>query len=63
MLASSLHTHPKITFVLGGAYGYDAQMLSPVISRRMSLSEMTLPHQLAFLVLIEQLYRVRSIWR
>ena len=49
-----------VAFVIGGAYG-----LSPAIRKRartrLSLAPWTLPHELARLVLAEQLYRAGSI--
>jgi len=51
-----------LVFLIGGAYG-----LPPEISRaaqvRMSLSDMILPHRLARLFLIEQVYRAFTILR
>ncbi|MCG6955398.1 MAG: 23S rRNA (pseudouridine(1915)-N(3))-methyltransferase RlmH [Gemmatimonadetes bacterium] len=53
---------PGVAFVLGGAFGLDPAVLSRA-SRRFSLSPMTLPHELARLVLAEQLYRAGTILR
>jgi len=50
-----------ICFVIGGAYGVDDQLLAEA-DFVWSLGKLTLPHQLARLVLIEQLYRAVSIW-
>ncbi|HEY1687737.1 MAG TPA: 23S rRNA (pseudouridine(1915)-N(3))-methyltransferase RlmH [Solirubrobacteraceae bacterium] len=47
-----------LAFVLGGAFG--APQL-PRVDRRLSLGPMTLPHQLAWVVLLEQLYRAHKI--
>jgi len=51
-----------LCFILGGASGLD-----PALKReadwRLSLSRMTLPHLLARLVLLEQLYRAETILR
>ena len=53
---------PEVVLVIGGAYG-----LSEAVRQRadllLSLSAMTLPHQLARLVLVEQLYRALTILR
>ena len=50
----------KITFVIGGASG-----LSPSIDRcatwQLSLSPFTFPHEIARLLLVEQLYRAKTI--
>lgn len=51
-----------VTFVLGGSAG----LAAPVLARadeRLSLSRMTLPHQLCRVVLLEQIYRAFRIVR
>lgn len=53
---------PGIAFVLGGAHGLGEALLERA-GRRLSLSPMTLPHDLARLVLVEQLYRAGTIRR
>lgn len=50
------------TFVIGGAYGLDDQLLGEA-RHRLTLSAMTMPHELARLVLAEQLYRAGTIIR
>jgi 23S rRNA (pseudouridine1915-N3)-methyltransferase len=50
-----------VILLVGGAFGVDREILTPYISSTLSLSPMTLPHGLALLVLLEQLYRVISI--
>lgn len=47
-------------FVVGGPYGLDPSVLARA-SRIISLSSMTLPHELARVVLLEQLYRALCI--
>ena len=46
-----------LCFVMGGAFGIDL----PAAYQRLSLGRMTLPHQLARVVLVEQLYRAHKI--
>ncbi len=46
-----------LAFVVGGAYGIELE--AP--DHRLSLGPMTLPHQLARVVLLEQLYRAHKI--
>jgi 23S rRNA (pseudouridine1915-N3)-methyltransferase len=48
-----------LVFVIGGAYGLPA--LEREADHRLSLGPMTLPHQLARVVLLEQLYRAHKI--
>ena len=49
-------------FIIGGAYGLSDDLLAKA-SMRLSLAPWTLPHELARLVLGEQLYRAGSIIR
>ena len=46
----------NITFVIGGSLGIDKELLN-IADFRLSLSDMTFPHQLTRLILLEQLYR------
>lgn len=58
----ALRASPGVAFVIGGAYGLAPAVLSRA-DRRLSLSAMTLPHEMARLVLAEQLYRAGTILR
>ena len=51
-----------VAFVIGGAYGLSEGVLARA-DRRMALARWTLPHELARLVLVEQLYRAGTILR
>jgi 23S rRNA (pseudouridine1915-N3)-methyltransferase len=50
------HGKGKIAFAIGGAEGLSPELLK-LAGFRLSLSSLTLPHRLARLVLLEQLYR------
>ena len=50
------HEGRDVSFVIGGPRGLDIEADS-----RLSLGRMTLPHQLARVVLLEQLYRAHKI--
>jgi 23S rRNA (pseudouridine1915-N3)-methyltransferase len=52
----------SVAFVVGGAYGIGDALRSRA-NRRLALAPFTLPHELARLVLVEQLYRAGSINR
>jgi len=58
----AIASHPGITFVVGGAFGLDDGILERA-DRALSLSPMSLPHDLARLVLLEQIYRAGTIRR
>lgn len=46
-----------LCFVIGGPFGLELEL----VDHRLSLGPMTLPHQLARVVLLEQLYRAHKI--
>jgi 23S rRNA (pseudouridine1915-N3)-methyltransferase len=52
--------HGPLAFLVGDAYGHHAPSLA-LADARLSLGPMVLPHQLAHLVLVEQLYRAATI--
>lgn len=51
-----------VTFVVGGAYGLDDDLRARG-TLVLSLSRMTLPHELCILIFLEQLYRALDIAR
>lgn len=58
----ALHALPPVALCVGGAFGF-SRRLEGESRRRISLSTMTLPHEMARLVLAEQLYRAGTILR
>lgn len=56
-----IQQHPHCSFVIGGPYGVNETALRPRIDGMISLGYHTMPHGLAKLVLLEQLYRVQMI--
>lgn len=52
----------SVLFVLGGAYGLDDRIRAKA-TLVLSLSRMTLPHELCKLVFLEQLYRAHEIMK
>lgn len=58
----ALQASAGVAFVIGGAFGLDAAVTARA-RRSLSLSGMTLPHEMARLFLAEQLYRAGTILR
>ena len=56
----ALHSR-DLAFVIGGAFGLGERVLRK--ARQMTLSSMTFPHEVARLLLAEQLYRAGTILR
>lgn len=52
--------HSAISFVIGGAFGVSESVKSRA-NATMSFSDMTFPHMLARIMLLEQLYRANAI--
>jgi 23S rRNA (pseudouridine1915-N3)-methyltransferase len=52
----------NLVFVIGGAFGLDEAVLKKA-NYKWSLSQLTFPHQLARLILAEQIYRACTIAR
>ena len=50
----------KLSFIIGGPDGHSSEILNEA-DYILSLSKMTMPHEMATLVLIEQIYRAFSI--
>jgi 23S rRNA (pseudouridine1915-N3)-methyltransferase len=63
--ASALQTcfatgRSNITFIIGGSLGLDTELIKKA-DLRLSLSDMTYPHQLTRLILLEQIFRAFKI--
>ncbi len=64
-----MDNYPRLSFLVGGAEGLDQEQLNQHTQRHgpassmiiWSLSKLTLPHRLAQLLLVEQLYRAFSL--
>ena len=52
---------PNISFCLGGPDGHGKELLKQA-NMQLSLSKMTLPHGLARVIVLEQIYRAITIW-
>lgn len=60
--AEAVRSSPGVAFLLGGAHGLSEAVLLRA-HRRVSLSPLTMPHEMARLVLAEQLYRAGTLLR
>ena len=57
---NNLLNEKKIVFYIGGPNGYPENLIKQM-DFNLSLSKMTMPHEMAALVLVEQLFRAFSI--
>lgn len=60
--ALAVHGTPQVAFVIGGSDGVSAAVRARA-DERMSFGPITLPHNLARVVLLEQIYRAHKISR
>ena len=60
MLRTEHEKHDEITFIIGGASGVD-ERVREAANMRISFGRVTYPHQIARLLLAEQLYRASTI--
>jgi 23S rRNA (pseudouridine1915-N3)-methyltransferase len=60
LLAERRMSRADLAFVVGGPFGLDPAVLERA-DRRLSFGPLTLPHQLARVVLLEQLFRAHKI--
>lgn len=55
-------SHKRLVFVIGSAYGFHPSV-TDAAQGMLSISHMTLPHQLCRLMMLEQIYRACTILR
>ncbi len=61
MLGTLKDSGRRVAFLVGGAFGLDEAVLSRA-DLRLSLSKMTYPHEMAALMLMEQIYRAHAAY-
>lgn len=57
---SMIQGYKELVFIIGGAYGFSDNLKS-MATRVLSMSKMTFSHQMARLILAEQIYRAMTI--
>lgn len=60
IFAKQMMVGKDVDFIIGGAFGLDDSVLAKT-NAKLSLSKMTFPHQIAKLLLLEQIYRAETI--
>ena len=60
VFAKQMMLGKSIDFIIGGAFGLDETILKTA-NIKLCLSEMTFPHQLVKVILLEQIYRAQTI--
>lgn len=63
LLETQKNSWNKITFIIWWANGLDYSLLQNSVNLELSLGNMILPHSLAFMILLEQIYRCNEIER
>ena len=61
-LSGQIEDHGHLAFLMGGPLGF-APEVETAAEDRLALSRLTFPHELARIVLLEQLYRAFTILR
>ncbi len=63
MLENGRNQSENFIFIIGGSYGVDLELFADIPHRTLRISDFVMPHSLALLVLIEQIYRAHEIMK
>lgn len=61
LIEKNKQTFSDIVFIIWGAYGVELSEIESFIHHKLSFSPMTFPHSMAYLILLEQIYRIEMI--
>lgn len=60
LMTGSMQSSQNIQLIIGGAFGLDKSIID-IANTQISLSKMTMTHQMAKIILLEQIYRAQAI--
>jgi len=63
MIEDAKNNSEDITFIIGGSYWVDLELFADIPHKTLKISDFVMPHSLALLVLIEQVYRAHEIMK
>jgi 23S rRNA (pseudouridine1915-N3)-methyltransferase len=63
LIEDSQNQSTPLIFIIGGSYGIDLEVFAQVSHKTLKISEFVMPHSLALLVLVEQVYRAHEIMK
>ena len=63
MIEQSRDTAENLIFIIGGSYGVDLELMQELRPRLLRISDFVMPHSLALLVLVEQIYRSHEMMK
>lgn len=58
---NKMQNHSDIVFIIWWAYWVNIDVIKNLIDLKFSFSSMTFPHSMAYLILLEQIYRILNI--
>jgi 23S rRNA (pseudouridine1915-N3)-methyltransferase len=63
MIEDAKNSSEDIIFIIGGSYGVDLEVFADIPHETLKISDFVMPHSLALLVLLEQIYRAYEIMK
>lgn len=63
MIEDGRNQSEHFVFIIGGSYGIDLELFQEVPHKTIKISDFVMPHSLALLVLMEQIYRAHEIMK